>query len=248
MPKIQRWVSAIVILDWADMLIADKILFFFSPSLGAYTLNLRQIYRRMNEGKCTPMDASRIERLNALGFKWDLKQADLPKVLGSDDEGEERKDHIVATTSTQSNDVAMARTTQSNNTTPVVVSAESTSPINLAVVRSEGLEDSHPSSDAMSPVKLSVKTPAKPKSSKKKKQRAKRDSLAPPSSRRRSDRLNIIRQQVETLLGVDETMETSKIERAIIELKLDKLESLLSTDDTTAAYWAIAGMCFYCNL
>ena len=201
----------------------------------------------MNEGKCAPMDASRIEHLNALGFKWDLKQADLPKVLGSDDEGQEDKDHI-ATTSTQSNDVAMASTTQSNSTTPVVVSAESTSPVNLAVVRTEGLENSHPCSDAMSPVKLSVKTSAKPKSSKKKKQRAKRDSLAPPSSRRRSDRLNIIRQQVETLLGVDETMETSKIERAIIELKLDKLESLLSTDDTTAAYWAIAGMCFYCNL
>lgn len=82
----------------------------------------------------------------------------------------------------------------------------------------------------------------KTKSSKKKKQRAKRESLAPPSSRRRSDRLHIIRNQVESLLGIsDEGL--SNTEKAIYELKLDQLEKILTDDDTTAGYWAIAGRC-----
>ncbi|KAL7535775.1 hypothetical protein ACHAXR_009233 [Thalassiosira sp. AJA248-18] len=96
------------------------------------------------------------------------------------------------------------------------------------------------------PVELESKTPAKKsKSSKKKKKKTRvmrQSSSAPSSSRRRSDRLNIIRQQIECLLGITEDSENgNKIERAILELKLDKLESVLANDDKTAGYWAIAG-------
>ncbi|KAL7553721.1 hypothetical protein ACHAWF_017049 [Thalassiosira exigua] len=85
------------------------------------------------------------------------------------------------------------------------------------------------------------KTPSKTKSSKKR--RAKRESsAAPPSSRRRSDRLHFVRHQVESLLGISDADENlSTVERAIVELKLDKLEKVLSNDDKTAGYWAVAG-------
>lgn len=95
----------------------------------------------------------------------------------------------------------------------------------------------------------------KAKSSKKKKMRAKRESLNPPpssssSSRtRRSDRLNIIRSQIEGLLGISDVDENendgkgkSKVEREILELKLDRLERLLVEDTVAAGYWTIAGM------
>ncbi len=48
-----------------------------------------------------------------------------------------------------------------------------------------------------------------------------------------------MRQQIESLLGITET-KTSKVEKAVDELKLDALEKLLA-DDTTAVYWALAG-------
>lgn len=86
-------------------------------------------------------------------------------------------------------------------------------------------------------------TPTKPKSSKEKKgkKRAKRESVSTPSSsRRRSDRLNVIRHQIETLLGINEETETDEIEREIIRLKLNKIQKLVSGDETTP-YWAIAG-------
>jgi len=95
------------------------------------------------------------------------------------------------------------------------------------------------------PAKESKKTPTKSKSTSKKK-RGKRGGLgesssAPPSSRRRSDRLNILRQQIESLLGItpESYDEKSKLDRAIVELKLDKLVKVLS--ETTAPYWSIAG-------
>ena len=64
--------------------------------------------------------------------------------------------------------------------------------------------------------------------------------MAAPSSRRRSDRLNIIRHQLESLLGITET-EGSKTEQAIATLQLDKFEKVLANDDKPAVYWAIAG-------
>ena len=82
------------------------------------------------------------------------------------------------------------------------------------------------------------KVSSKSKSSKKRKL-PRRESLASSSSRRRSERLNILRQQIESLLGITET-KTSKVEKAVDELKLDALEKLLA-DDTTAVYWALAG-------
>ena len=52
--------------------------------------------------------------------------------------------------------------------------------------------------------------------------------------------MNVLRQKIESLLGITE-MKTGKIERAIVELTLDALEKLLTEDETTAVYWAIAG-------
>jgi len=90
-----------------------------------------------------------------------------------------------------------------------------------------------------------VKTPAKTKSSSKKK-RAKRggEYSALPSSRRRSDRINVIRQKVESLLGItpEAVAQKSKFERDILELRIDKFVKVLSSDTSTmASYWAIAG-------
>jgi len=80
---------------------------------------------------------------------------------------------------------------------------------------------------------------SKSKSSKKRKLPRRESSLASSTSRRRSERVNILRQQIDSLLGITET-KTSKVERAIDELKLDALEKLLA-DDNTAVYWALAG-------
>jgi len=88
-----------------------------------------------------------------------------------------------------------------------------------------------------------TKTPAsKSKSStKKKRQRSKRDTSV-PSKKRRSERLNEIRQQLEILLGISEDMETDEVERAIVELKLDKLQKLCqSNDKTPRGFWPVAG-------
>jgi hypothetical protein len=74
----------------------------------------------------------------------------------------------------------------------------------------------------------------------KKKNYPRRDSFASPISRRRSERVNILRQEIKVLIGITE-MKTDKVERAIVELKLDSLENLLNDDDTPAVYWAIAG-------
>ena len=95
------------------------------------------------------------------------------------------------------------------------------------------------------PAKASKSLTKKSKSSKKK-ARARRESSAPPNSRRRSERLNIIRQHIETLLGITEDVANcTKIEKAITELKLDKLEQVLVNDYKTAGYWAIAGEQFF---
>ena len=95
------------------------------------------------------------------------------------------------------------------------------------------------------PAKASKSLTKKLKSSKKK-ARARRESSAPPNSRRRSERLNIIRQHIETLLGITEDVANcTKIEKAITELKLDKLEQVLVNDYKTAGYWAIAGEQFF---
>lgn len=80
---------------------------------------------------------------------------------------------------------------------------------------------------------------AKSKSSKKK-NLPRRESLASSTSRRRSEQINVLRQKIESLLGITE-MKTGKIERAIVELTLDALEKLMTEDETTAVYWAIAG-------
>jgi hypothetical protein len=58
--------------------------------------------------------------------------------------------------------------------------------------------------------------------------------------------LNIIRQHIETLLGITEDVANcTKIEKAIRELKLDKLEQVLVNDYKTAGDWAIAGERFF---
>lgn len=74
----------------------------------------------------------------------------------------------------------------------------------------------------------------------KKKNLPRRESLALSTSRRRSERVNVLRQEIKDLMGITET-KTDKVEKAIVELKLDTLEKLLKDDDTPAAYWAIAG-------
>jgi hypothetical protein len=82
------------------------------------------------------------------------------------------------------------------------------------------------------------------KSSSKKRQRLKRESsAAPSSSRRRSDRLNMMRHQIESLLGIteDDAAMDGEFERIIVSLQLDKLEKVLSNDDKTSPYFAIAG-------
>lgn len=69
---------------------------------------------------------------------------------------------------------------------------------------------------------------------------------APPSSRRRSDRLNVIRQQIESILGITQDGEKGKIERATSELQIDKLEKILSDDkDGPGGFWTIAGSKFF---
>ena len=73
-----------------------------------------------------------------------------------------------------------------------------------------------------------------------KRRRVSRGVMSASSSRRRSDRLNVVRYQLESLLGIDEADTTSKIEIAINELKIDKLEKALAADPTEA-YWSIAG-------
>ena len=82
------------------------------------------------------------------------------------------------------------------------------------------------------------------KSSSKIRQRLKRESsAAPSSSRRRSDRLNMMRHQIESLLGIteDDAAMDGEFERIIVSLQLDKLEKVLSNDDKTSPYFAIAG-------
>jgi len=52
---------------------------------------------------------------------------------------------------------------------------------------------------------------------------------------------------LESLLGISEdaAARAGTVEKAIVQLKLDKLERLLVNDhDKTAAYWAIAGMLY----
>jgi len=72
------------------------------------------------------------------------------------------------------------------------------------------------------------------------KKRKARGSLPATSSKRRSDRTNLHRKQVESLFQVS----TSKLddqEREIFELKLDKLEKILATEIPSAQYFTIAG-------
>lgn len=82
--------------------------------------------------------------------------------------------------------------------------------------------------------------PPKPKSTKKRRQTIDAVPHMPSNSRRRSGRLNIARHQIETLLGINEGQVTSKIEKAINDAKIDKLEELLAESDK-ASYFAIAG-------
>jgi len=72
------------------------------------------------------------------------------------------------------------------------------------------------------------------------KKRKAREPLPASSSKRRSDRTNLYRKQVESLIQVS----TSKLddkEREIFELKLDKLEKILATEIPSAQYFTIAG-------
>lgn len=72
------------------------------------------------------------------------------------------------------------------------------------------------------------------------KKRKARGPLPATSSKRRSDRTNLHRKQVESLFQVS----TSKLddqEREIFELKLDKLEKILATEIPSAQYFTIAG-------
>jgi hypothetical protein len=57
-------------------------------------------------------------------------------------------------------------------------------------------------------------------------------------SRRRSDRLQAMRRELETLL---DQVETEAVDSRIAELRLDKLEKVLLDDDFKAEYFAIAG-------
>jgi hypothetical protein len=82
--------------------------------------------------------------------------------------------------------------------------------------------------------------PPKPKSTKKRRQTIDAVPRMPSNSRRRSGRVNIVRHQIETLLGINEGQVTSKIEKAINDAKIDKLEELLAELDK-ASYFAIAG-------
>ncbi|KAL3822776.1 hypothetical protein ACHAXA_009650 [Cyclostephanos tholiformis] len=74
----------------------------------------------------------------------------------------------------------------------------------------------------------------------KKKKLPRRESLASSTSRRRTEEDNILRQEIKVLLGMTD-ITTSKVESAIVELKVDTLEKLLKDDDTSVVYWPIAG-------
>ncbi|KAL7471524.1 hypothetical protein ACHAXS_011820 [Conticribra weissflogii] len=72
---------------------------------------------------------------------------------------------------------------------------------------------------------------------KSKKKRVSRGSSV--KSRRRSDRHNALRNQIEAFLKLNENS-TNETESSVIELKLDKLEKALASDPSES-YWTIAG-------
>ena len=72
------------------------------------------------------------------------------------------------------------------------------------------------------------------------KKRKAREPLPGTSSKRRSDRTNLHRKQVESLFQVS-TSNLGDQEREIFELKLDKLGKILATEIPSAQYFTIAG-------
>jgi hypothetical protein len=80
----------------------------------------------------------------------------------------------------------------------------------------------------------------------KKKNIPNRDSLVGSISKRRSDRANHLRKELESILNISETKD-SKVERALNEIKIDAFETLLSVDNTATGHgwWPLAGKLLY---
>jgi len=76
----------------------------------------------------------------------------------------------------------------------------------------------------------------------KKKNLPNRVSLVASISKRRSDRVNHLRKELESILNISETKD-SKVQRAINMIKIDAFEKLLSVDNTATAHgwWPLAG-------
>ena len=129
---------------------------------------------------------------------------------------------------------------QSRSCTTANESTEkSTKPLEQATPPSgESTNTTATTSITSTPAKTLTKTPKISKSKKKLR------GSAPLSSRRRSDRLNIIRQQLESIMGItpEDIDAKPNTEKAVLELKLEKLEKILTRDGAhPIAFFNIAG-------
>jgi hypothetical protein len=121
---------------------------------------------------------------------------------------------------------------QSGSMSPVVNESQTSLPCTLD--QSQPMEGSSAASEE-------PKSPTKPKN--KKKRRTTRSLSPVPNIKKRcSERHSVLRRQIESLLGLgldDEASTQTDIE--VHRLKLDMLEKLVSEDDVTAYFFAIAG-------
>lgn len=147
---------------------------------------------------------------------------------------------IAATTSSCPSQASMVGIIAEPNSDPIVLKS------NGAISPSENESQESPVSESfeVGAITSSVAKEDTPPKSKKKKKRRTTRSLSPvPNSKKRcSERLNVLRKEIEILLGIDTCESNNRVDGEIHRLKLDLLEKIVAErNEKTSYFFAIAG-------